>query len=223
MTPIQLPDGKTVDLDYFVEWRAWLWRPAVRAALDYLGDLRGRTVLEVGGRHGRMSCLMAMLGAKVTMLDRDKRSTARDEVRKWGLGDRIELHQTDGTFAVIEGRQFDVIFTKSVLWSVAELDGLLAALARHLAPGGRVAFVENYRGGMTLDLLRRLRPGGCRHMRHYHGIRSDQLVVFRHHFEDVTIRRHRLLAYSILGCHREQLREHDGGAGSADQPMAHDR
>lgn len=207
MTPIQLPDGKTIDLDYFVEWRAWLWRPVVLAALDYLGDLRGKTVLEIGGRRGRMSCLMTMLGAKVTMLDRDKRSTAtaRDEARKWGLVDCIEIHQTDGTFAVVEGQQFDVIFTKSVLWSVADLDGLLAALAQHLAPGGRVVFLENCRGGRMMDVLRRLRLGGRPSMRHYHGIRPDQLELFHRHFEGITIRRHRLLVYSILGRHRDKL------------------
>jgi hypothetical protein len=37
---ITLKDGRRLDLDYFVEWRPWLWRRPVLNALAFLGDLR---------------------------------------------------------------------------------------------------------------------------------------------------------------------------------------
>lgn len=50
------------DLGYFTEWRQWLWRRPIEISLDFLGDLEGKKVLEIGGRSGRMSCLFARRG-----------------------------------------------------------------------------------------------------------------------------------------------------------------
>ena len=64
-----LPDGRTVDLTYFVNWRPYLWLQPTTNALRFLGNLQGKTVLEIGGGDARMSCLFALLGVKFTMIE----------------------------------------------------------------------------------------------------------------------------------------------------------
>jgi 2-polyprenyl-3-methyl-5-hydroxy-6-metoxy-1,4-benzoquinol methylase len=194
-------DGQSFDLDYFVEWRPWLWRRPLLDALEHLGDLRGKRVLEIGGRSGRMSSLFAIQGAEVTMLQKGSIADAQQEVARWNVADKVTLHETDGSFDAIEGQTFDVIFTKSVLWSVEHLDEFLRMFDSHLAEGGKVAFLENVRGnGLSIWLRGALvHRGNFEYGRRYFGITRRQHALFRRHFADVTIRRRRLFVYSILG------------------------
>ena len=195
-----LPDGREVDLDYFVEWRPWLWRRPVIDALRFLGDLRGKRVLEVGGRGARMASLFALSGAQVTMLERNMPTEAPAEVEKWGVADRVRMIPTSGGFEAVQGERFDVLFAKSVLWSIEDLGGFLDGLVPLLAPGGKVAFVENYRGGQFLFWLRRhFRRGGCGYAHRYVGVRKDQIPLFRERFQAIRATRYRFLVWRILG------------------------
>lgn len=196
-----LPGDNPRELDYFIEWRPYLWRRPVHHALKYLGDLHGRRVLELGGRSGRMTSLFALRGAQVTMVERAPLDTARAEVDKWGLADRVRMIRTQGGLEDLAGETFDVIFTKSVLWSVEHLDKLLDTFQTLLAPGGKVAFVENYRGSSALFWLRRnvIRRGRFDYEKHYFGISRSQIPLFRERFYDLRVRRHRYFVYTILG------------------------
>lgn len=201
---ITLDDGRAVDLRYFVEWRPYLWLKPVQAALAFLGDLRGKCVLEIGGRSGRMASLFALLGASVTMLEKGSCDGAIAETHKWGVASRVRAIVTQGGFSEVRDQSFDVIFTKSVLWSIEDLAELLDQVCPLLAEGGQVAFLENARGGTVLDWLRRRvfhrRDFTYRH--YYHGIRPSQLGLFRERFADVRASRHRWLVYQIFG-HRK--------------------
>jgi len=197
---LTLPDGREVDLDYFIEWRPWLWRRPVREALRFLGDLDGKRVLEVGGRQARMASLFALHGARVTMLERRMPPEAQGEIETWGVADRVRLVETAGGFDEVGGERFDVLFTKSVLWSIEDLGGFLDALVPLLAPGGKVAFVENVRGGALLFWLREhVRREGCGYAQRYFGVRKDQIPLFRERFRDVRARRYRFLVWCIRG------------------------
>jgi SAM-dependent methyltransferase len=193
------PDADLENLDYVVEWRPWLWRRPVADALEFLGDLRGKRVLEIGGRRARVTCLLARRGASVTMLDTHIPPEAHDEVRKWGVADCVRLVETTGGFDEVAGQRFDVVFTKSVLWSIEPLGPFLDAIDAHLAEGGKVAFVENYRGGRFLLAMRQVvHLGKFDYAQVYHGIRPDQLPLFRERFADVSARRHLYFVYTIL-------------------------
>jgi len=198
---VVLPDGRTLDLDYFVEWRPWLWRKPVADALEFLGDLRGKRVLEIGGRTAKMSSLFALLGADVTLLEKAVPPSAEAEVRKWNVADRVQLVATTGGFQKIVGQLYDVIFTKSVLWSVLDLAGFLEQLRGHLVPGGKVAFVENYRGGKVHFWLRRnlIRRGRFGYEDQYFGITREQIPLFRKRFCRLIVRRYRHFVWSIFG------------------------
>lgn len=194
-------DGRTLDADYFVEWRPYLWTRPLLDALEFLGDLRGKHVLEIGGRAGRITSLFAMLGARVTMLEKGETSTARQEVERWKVADRVTLVKTEGGFEPIAGQQFDVLFTKSVLWSIPNLGGFLAAMEPHLAPGGKVAFLENYKGDGGVSWLRQyvVHRGKCPWANQYHGISPDQIALFRERFDPLKVKRCRFFVYRIFG------------------------
>jgi SAM-dependent methyltransferase len=110
---------------------------------DFLGDLRGREVLELGSGAGEMTTLLALGGAHVTAIDISPASIA--------LGHRrARLHRVDAAidFVVAAGEElplgaarFDVVVGKAVLH---HLDAGRAApeLHRVLRPGGRAAFAE---------------------------------------------------------------------------------
>ena len=198
---VVLPDGRTLDLDYFVGWRPWLWRKPVADALAFLGDLAGKRVLEIGGRPGRMASLFAMRGAHVTVLDICDLSPAAAEAAKWGVGDRMRLIQTQGDFEPVRGETFDAVFTKSVLWSVEHLGTFLDELDARLATGGKVAFLENYRGGRLWMWLRRnlVHRGRFGYEHVYHGIRPEQIPLFRNRFEALVARRYCYFVWGIFG------------------------
>ncbi len=194
-------DGRELDLMYFVEWRPYLWKRPIWNALEFVGDLRGKRVLEIGGRYGRMTSLFALRGAEVTMLDHADLAAAKSEVQKWGVADRVRLIRTRGGFEDIAGETFDVVFTKSVLWCIEDLRGFVEQIDLHLAVGGKVAFVENYRGGKLLFWLRRnvLRRGQFKYEQRYIGITPSQLPIFRECFAQTGIRRYRYFVYEIFG------------------------
>lgn len=196
-----LPGGSPLDLDYFVEWRPYLWRRPVADALSFLGDLRGKRLLEIGGRSGRMACLFALLGANVTMLEGASLDIASDQLAKHDVADRVRLIGTRGGFEEIAGETFDAIFTKSVLWCIEQLGEFLDELEVHLAPNGKVAFVENNRGARCLRWLRRhvVRRGRFAYEHRYFGIRPDQLPLFLERFDEVRIKRRLWAVYTILG------------------------
>jgi hypothetical protein len=198
---LTLPDDCQENLDYFVEWRPYLWLRPVERALEFLGDLRGKRVLEIGGRSGRMTSLLALCGAEVTMLQMGSVATAQAEVEKWGVADRVELIETDGSFSAVEGRKFDAAFTKSVLWCIEHLGQFLDDLNLHLNDDARVAFVENYRGGGWLQWVRKhiLHRGKFEYGQRYFGIRKDQIKLFDERYANFSLRSYRYFVFELFG------------------------
>ncbi len=203
-----LLSGREVDINYFAEWRPQLWRRPLVHVLDSFGDLRGKRVLEIGGRSGRLTSLLAMMGAEVTMIETGKLEEARRETAKWGVQDQVHLIRSKGGFDELKGAKFDVICTKSVLWSIANLDGFLQVLESHLDEGGKVGFIENNLGGNLIRWFRRVivHKGKFDYEDAYFGIHPGQFVLFEKRFEFTQIKLHRKLTYTITGSKMTQAR-----------------
>ena len=110
---------------------------------EFLGDLRGREVLELGSGMGEMTTLLARSGARVTALDISPGSIA--VARR-----RAELHGVDGAIEFVVGageelplpaERFDVVVGKAVLHHL-EVGRAAPELHRVLRTGGRAAFSE---------------------------------------------------------------------------------
>lgn len=200
---IPLPDGRRVDVDAFIEWRPWLWREPV---VDALGDLRsliGKRVLDLGCRYGRMTTLFALCGADAVGVDPYAKGLTRaaEIARQWNVEDRTRFIAYDGNLAALGEGPFDLIFTKSVLWSIPNLAEMLEQIDAALAPDGRIAFVENVRGGSAVMWLRRnvIHRGRGAYLDHYHGITRQQTPLFERRFDDVRVRRRRCMIFTITG------------------------
>ena len=154
-------------LDTFVEWGGPVWADQVRRGMDWLGDVAGLRVLEIGARSGGMATLMALRGAEVTALDITSGAfgAARELSEQHGVGGKV-------SFAVYSGDPqdlpsgYDVVFAKSTLVLMPDLDAACRGIARALVSGGRLLAVENARGPLPIHVARvvrrrSLRPHGA--------------------------------------------------------------
>jgi ubiquinone/menaquinone biosynthesis C-methylase UbiE len=153
------PVGTYDDLSYFVEWGHHGWTKLLSIALrSFLGtDLHGQRILEIGPRHGRMSCLFALLGAEVWAVDRNSQylAAAMAEARKWQVQDRIHfMYLDEGDLSRFKDGFFDIAFTKSVLVVIPDLQMLLEQVSSKIKNGGKVVFLENADGRFLFRLAR---------------------------------------------------------------------
>ncbi len=131
--------GRPASLPSFAEFVADL--PSWSDAVGFLGELRGRRVLEYGCGVGYLAAILALEGADVSAFDLSERSVA--VTRR-----RLEANGLSGDVRVAAGEElpypdgsFDIAIGTSVLH---HLDVRRAApeLYRVLRPGGRAAFLE---------------------------------------------------------------------------------
>src|SRR4051794_18521761 len=78
-----------------VERYQYCRHPHTRAEAVYvaLGDLRGKSVLEIGCGDGRNSMIMALLGASVTAVDISSRAIAAARSRARNQGVSVQFHE----------------------------------------------------------------------------------------------------------------------------------
>jgi 2-polyprenyl-3-methyl-5-hydroxy-6-metoxy-1,4-benzoquinol methylase len=110
---------------------------------EFVGDLRGREVLEYGCGLGTLSTLLALSGARVSAFDLSPASleVARRRAELHGVEDAIEFKVAPGEDLPYADESFDVVVGKAILHHLdVELGG--PELHRVLRPGGRAAFSE---------------------------------------------------------------------------------
>lgn len=136
------------DKDY-LDHETW-----VRPAMTWLGDLRGRRVLDFGCGHGMAGVVMARHGAKVTALDLS--GGYLREARARATANQVPLTevQADGEFLPFADHCFDAIWGNAILH---HLDMARAGKEIHrvLKPGGRAVFCEPWGENRILEWARR--------------------------------------------------------------------
>lgn len=123
----------------------------LRGIAEFLGDLQGKRVLDMGCGLGHTSVLLAKSGAHVTAFDISRMSiiAARKRGEINGVNDGLVLLVAAGESLPFPDETFDVVFGKGVLH---HLEPKLGAeeLYRVMKPGGKAAFSEPM--GMNLVL-----------------------------------------------------------------------
>jgi SAM-dependent methyltransferase len=130
-------------------------RQQLRGIVQFLGDLRGKHVLEYGCGLGHVSTLLVRSGAKVTSFDLSRRSvdvaTRRIERNNPGAG--AQLAVAAGETIPFADETFDIVFGKAILH---HLDVAIGApdLYRVLKPGGKAVFSEPMGMNPVLNFVR---------------------------------------------------------------------
>jgi ubiquinone/menaquinone biosynthesis C-methylase UbiE len=195
-------------LDYFVEWGGKAWENLVAYAIsEFVGTyLEGQHILDLGTRSGKMACLFALLGGTVTGIDiqQDYLLIAQAEAQKWAVSERTNFIAYDGNLDMFPDQTFDLVFTKSVLVVVPQLESFLQKIAVKLKPRGKVVLVENAKGGGIVHALRAIR-----HRRWDYRVANyftdKELKQICNTFKVEVIRQTRLPPiYLVLGSKKEQ-------------------
>jgi SAM-dependent methyltransferase len=122
---------------------------------EFLGDLRGKTVLEYGCGFGEISLLLAKSGAKVTTFDLSEVSVAVTRQRSivQEQDTKVDLAVSAGERLPYADESFDIVLGRAILH---HLDVELAwkDLYRVLKFGGRGVFVEPMGMNPVLNFVR---------------------------------------------------------------------
>jgi SAM-dependent methyltransferase len=110
---------------------------------EFLGDVRGKEVIEYGCGLGKMSILLARSGAKVSAFDISEGSVevAREQARAYGVDAQISFAVAAAESMPYPDASFDLAFGMAVLHHIEPTVGAME-LARIMRPGARVAFAE---------------------------------------------------------------------------------
>ncbi|MHC4401416.1 MAG: class I SAM-dependent methyltransferase [Planctomycetota bacterium] len=96
---------------------------------DLLGDVRGRTIADVGCGTGRHAIRMAKAGARVTALDFSERMLEKAYGKPGSEDVRFTKHDLARPFP-LDTSEFDVVTCCLVVDHIADLDGLFRELGR---------------------------------------------------------------------------------------------
>jgi len=182
---------------------------------EYLGDLRGKRVIEYGCGLGQLTVLLARSGADVTAFDISAQSirSTRKRAELAGVEDRITLTVAVGEDLPFDDASFDIAVGKAVLHHLDTVSGS-RELARILRPGARAAFSEPLGTNPLVRFARERLPYPGKHLRGTDiPLRHSDVETWMAPFSEAHIHGVQLLSMVErgLGFHRRValLREYD--------------
>jgi SAM-dependent methyltransferase len=174
--------------------------PETADAIDLLGDLRGKRLLELGSGHGYGALHLARRGAEVVALDvSDRRlAIAAGELRAEPEADRIRPCAANAECLPFPDGHFDAVFSRDVLM-YSDPAKVAAECRRVLAPGAPAVFVESLDGHPLLRAFRRWTSPKDYETFTRH-LTFDELAVAGEPLEPVSTRAYYLLSLSAFLC-----------------------
>ncbi|MFI5355886.1 MAG: class I SAM-dependent methyltransferase [Opitutales bacterium] len=116
--------------------------------LELCGDVRGRTVLDVGCGEGRFCRMLTERGARTIGVDPTTALIAAARVRQ----PQGEFHECGGEALPLAAVSVDLAVCYVALLDIPDFRGAIAEMARVLRPGGRCV-VSNLNGFVTASKL----------------------------------------------------------------------
>jgi SAM-dependent methyltransferase len=134
--------------------------PWIRPALQRLGALEGKRILDFGCGHGMASVILALAGAQVTAFDLSAGYLHEARLRAQANDVNVHVVLADGARLPFADKSFDAIWGVAILHHLA-LNQAAPEIKRVLRPGGSAVFCEPWGGNPLLRAARRWLP--------YHG------------------------------------------------------
>ena len=147
----QAPDYQFDD-ERYLRHESW-----IAPALDALGDMRGKRVLDLGCGHGMASVVLARRGAIVTACDLSLGYVREASRRADANGVSVRHVVCDGERLPFADAAFERIWGNAILHHL-DLSVMARELHRVLAPGGAAVFCEPWGGNPWLNWARRRLP-----------------------------------------------------------------
>jgi|LULL01.1.fsa_nt_gb SAM-dependent methyltransferase len=150
----------SLDLQKYLEWDYLAWGEALKYWDSILPtSLKGKKVLELGGRNGGLSTYFAQKGAEVFCSDINSPTHLAQQTHKKLNLTNISYHAIDATKLSYKN-EFDIIVFKSILGGIGYNNNIaaqkkaLSSCYQALKPGGKLLFAENGKGSIFHKILR---------------------------------------------------------------------
>ena len=170
--------------------------PEMRFIRRALGDVKGKTLLDIGSGLGEASVYFALEGADVTATDISQKmlDVAKQLAEKNGT--TIKVHKSAAeNLALPMGRQFDIVYAGNLFHHV-DLDPTLTNIKRHLKPDGILVSWDPVAYNPVINVYRKkamkVRTAD------EHPLTLGDVKTFRKHFDEVRTRWFWLTTLSIF-------------------------
>lgn len=137
----------------YLDHETWI-RPAFDALFAGLGDVAGKSILDLGCGHGMASVVLARRGARVTGLDLSAGYLSEAAARARVNGVHISWVNGDAQRTPFADASFDGLWAHAIVHHL-DIDTAAREMARLLKPGGRAIMCEPWGDNPALRWARR--------------------------------------------------------------------
>src|SRR3989339_189796 len=119
--------------------------PSERYLIDLLGDIRGKSVLEIGCGNGNLTVFLAKLGAKVTCIDTSNVSIQNTmRLAEYnGVDSNVKALNIDAIMIGQKDEKFDIATGSFILHHIEPFNDFARLLSGVINKGGKCVFLEN--------------------------------------------------------------------------------
>jgi len=186
--------------------------PWIRPAIDSLGDVRGKRLLDYGCGHGMASVVLARRGARVSGIDLSQRYI--DEARRRAAANDVivDFCQADAEQLAFPDQTIDAVWGCAILHHL-DLRKAGEELHRVLKPGGVAVFCEPWAGNPVLEFVRRYVPYPGKHRTpDERPLQAADLTELSELFPTLEVR-----GFQLVGMLRRLLRRESPAGGWLDR------